>query len=111
MAYRTQAVLEHLKKKEHSHIKPKQTIAKGVKVSAKKAIEARKRAGGSNVGEYKGVDKKDFAGPSGGSPEGSYPINTLKRARAALAYAHNAPRPAGIRSAVYRKYPELKHKK
>lgn len=62
--------------------------------------------GGSNVGKYKGVHS--FAGPSGGAPAGSYPINTLKRAKAALAYAHNAPNPGGIKSAVYNKYPSLK---
>jgi len=67
---------------------------------------ARKRAGGSNVGKYKGV--KSFAGPSGGSPKGSFPINTLARAKAALKLAHNAPNPAGIRRAVYKKYPSLR---
>ncbi len=69
--------------------------------------ELRKKPGGSNAGKYKGVHS--FAGPSGGAPKGTYPINTLKRGRAALAYAHNAPNPSGIRSAVYRKYPQLKH--
>ena len=63
------------------------------------------KPGGSNAGKYKGV--KSFAGPSGGAPSGSYPINTRKRAKAALAYAHNAPKPAGIKAAVHRKYPNL----
>ena len=72
-----------------------------------KAVQkARKRAGGSNVGKYKGV--KSFAGPSGGSPKGSFPINTLARAKSALKLAHNAPNPAGIRRAVYKKYPSLR---
>lgn len=81
------------------------------KVSATKSVPRgkesamRKKPGGSNVGKYKGV--KSFAGPSGGAPAGSYPINTRKRAKAALAYAHNAPKPAGIRAAVHRKYPNL----
>jgi len=35
----------------------------------------------------------------------------MKRAKSALKLAHNAPRPAGIRAAVYRKYPSLKPKK
>ena len=74
----------------------------------KKQAAARKRPGGSNVGKYKGV--KSFAGPSGGAPAGSFPINTLTRAKSALKLAHNAPRPAGIRAAVYRKYPQLKPK-
>jgi len=69
---------------------------------------ARKRKGGSNVGNYPKV--KSFAGPSGGAPKGSYPINTLSRARSALKLAHNAPRPAGIRRAVYSKYPQLRKK-
>ena len=72
----------------------------------KKQAAARKKPGGSNVGKYKGV--KAFAGPSGGAPAGSFPINTLKRAKSALKLAHNAPRPAGIRAAVYRKYPGLR---
>jgi hypothetical protein len=75
---------------------------------AKKQAAARKKKGGSNVGKYKGV--KAFAGPSGGAPKGSFPINTLKRAKSALKLAHNAPRPGGIKAAVYRKYPSLKPK-
>jgi type IV secretory pathway TrbL component len=68
--------------------------------------EARKKPGGSNAGKYKGV--KDFAGPSGGAPKGSYPINTEKRAKSALKLAHNAPNPSGIKSKVYKEYPQLK---
>ena len=86
----------------------KVTIGKGMKVPRGQESKMQKKAGGSNVGEYKGVSKKDFAGKSGGAPSGSFPINTKKRANAALAYAHNAPTPAGIRSAVYKKYPEMK---
>ena len=66
---------------------------------------SRKKPGGSNVGKFPGV--KDFAGPSGGAPKGSFPINTKKRARSALSRAVNAPRPAGIRRAVFRKFPSL----
>ena len=65
--------------------------------------------GGSNEGQYKkGIA---FAGPSGGAPKGSFPINTLKRAKSALKLAHNAPRPAGIKRAVYKKCPSLRPKK
>lgn len=84
---------------------------KSVRISAKKSVprgrEAimQKKPGGSNVGKYKSVGS--FAGPSGGAPEGSYPINTRKRAKAALAYARNAPNPSGIRKAVHKKYPDL----
>ena len=83
------------------------TIGKKMKVSRGEESKLQKKAGGSNVGKYKKVAKGDFAGPSGGAPQGSYPINTLKRARAALAYAHNAPNPAGIRKAVHKKYSQL----
>jgi type IV secretory pathway TrbL component len=67
---------------------------------------ARQKPGGSNVGKYAGV--KSFAGPSGGAPKGSFPINTRTRAKSALQLAHNAPRPAGIRKAVVAKYPSLR---
>lgn len=86
----------------------KVTIGKGMKIPRGKEAKLQRKAGGSNVGEYKKVSKKDFAGPKGGAPEGSYPINTKERARAALAYARNAPSPAGIRRAVYAKYPSLR---
>ena len=68
--------------------------------------KARKKPGGSNVGKYKGV--KSFAGTAGGAPKGSYPINTLARAKSALKLAHNAPDPGGIKAKVYKKYPSLK---
>lgn len=83
-------------------------IAKGKEEPAKEVAKAHQRAGGSNVGKYKKVPEKDFAGTAGGAPKGSYPINTEKRAKAALAYAHNAPNPSGIKEKVYKKYPELK---
>lgn len=89
----------------------KEVIMKGKEESKAKVAEAHKKPGGSNVGKYKKVSPKEFAGPSGGAPKGSYPINTEKRAKAALAYAHNAPNPSGIRKAVHSKYPELGKKK
>lgn len=70
----------------------------------------RSKPGGSNVGKYS-KSEGPFAGPSGGSPKGSFPIGSLKRAKSALKLAHNAPNPSGIKSAVYRKYPQLKHKR
>lgn len=84
--------------------------SKGMKLN-RSDESPKKKPGGSNVGKYKGVAKKNFAGPSGGAPEGSFPINTRKRAKAALAYARNAPNPSGIRSAVNKKYPGLGAKK
>ena len=89
----------------------KVTIGKGMKESAAKVRRARKKPGGSNVGKYKTVAKKDFAGTKGDSPKGSYPINTLARAKSALRLAHNAPNPGGIRRAVFKKYPSLRGKK
>jgi len=83
-------------------------IGKGMTFSHGEESKMKKKPGGSNVGSYKGVSKSDFAGKAGGAPAGSYPINDIKRARAALSYAHNAPNPAGIKKKVYAKYPELK---
>lgn len=89
----------------------KVTVAKGIKIPRSKEKKLEKKPGSSNTGEYKNVKPKDFAGSQGGASKYSYPINTLKRARAALAYAHNAPNPEGIRKAVYKKYPQLNKKK
>ncbi len=88
----------------------KTVIAKGVTESKEKVKKAHEKPGGSNVGKYKAVSTSDFAGTAGGAPKGSYPINTEKRAKAALAYAHNAPNPGGIKAKVYSKYPALKKK-
>jgi len=69
------------------------------------AIKAARKKPGSNVGKYPRTIT--FAGPSGGAPAGSFPINTKKRGESALKLAHNAPHPAGIKAAVTRKYPSL----
>ena len=82
-------------------------IGKGMSLTRGVESKLKKKPGGSNVGKYKNVSKGSFAGPSGGSPPGSFPINTKKRAESALKLAHNAPNPAGIRAAVHRKYPSL----
>ena len=74
-------------------------------------ISLSKKRGSSNIGKYKKVAKGEFAGPSGGAAPGTYPINTKKRAKAALAYARNAPNPGGIKRKVYKKYPSLNSKK
>jgi hypothetical protein len=70
--------------------------------------EIRKKPGESNAGKYTNVASKNFAGP-----DKTFPINTLKRARSALSYAHNAANPESIKSKVYNKYPALeeRHKK
>lgn len=86
-------------------------IGKNISISREKEQQLQKKPGGSSVGSYTNVNKSEFAGPKGGAPQGSYPINTEKRAKAALSYAHNAPNPQGIKNAVYGKYPELDPKK
>lgn len=91
--------------------KPKQkkvTVAKGVKVPRGKEEKMREKKGSSNAGKYKNVSPKEFAGAAGGASKYSFPINTLARARNALARAHFAPDPEGIKAKVYTKYPELK---
>ena len=72
--------------------------------SAKKGFESkvdRSKPGMSNAGKYPNVTK--FAGP-----DGTFPINTLKRGRSALALAHNAKDPDAIKKKVYKEYPQLK---
>lgn len=87
------------------------TIGKGMKVKRGQESKMKKKPGSSNVGKYKNVKKSDFAGPAGGSSQGSFPIDTLARAKSAIKLSHNAPDPEGIRRAVYAKYPQLKKKK
>ena len=84
------------------------TVAKGVKVKRGVEEKMRKGKGSGSAGKYKNVSPKSFVGKSGGASKFSFPIDTLKRARNALARSHFATNPAGIKAAVYRKYPELK---
>lgn len=91
--------------------KKKVTVAKGVKVSRGEEEKMREKKGSSSAGKYKTVKPKDFAGAAGGGSKYSFPINTMARARNALARAHFANNPAGIKAAVYKKYPELKKRK
>lgn len=92
-------------------VKKDVTVAKGVKVSRGEEEKMREKKGSSNAGKYKTVKPKDFAGASGGSSKYSFPINTIERARNALARAHFASDPEGIKERVYKKYPSLKKKK
>lgn len=92
-------------------MKDKVKVAKGKYLPRGEESKIKKKAGSSNTGKYKNVSPEEFAGKSGGSSAYSYPINTKKRAKAALSYAHNAPNPAGIKTAVYKKYPSMKKKK
>ena len=53
-------------------------------------------------GQYQKVPKNLFCGPSGRAPNGTFPVNTQSRCRAALSYAHNAPYPKGIEKCAVR---------
>ena len=86
-------------------------VAKGKSLPKGQLTKIRQKPGSSNAGKYKGVKPSNFSGSAGGASKYSYPINTKKRAKAALSYAHNAPNPAGIKNKVYKKYPGLKKKK
>ena len=86
----------------------KVTVAKGVKVARGVESKIRKKQGSSSVGKYKNVSPNKFAGASGGSSKYSFPIPDLAHARNALARAHFAPNPAGIKAKVYKMYPQLK---
>lgn len=84
------------------------TVAKGIKVPRGKEEKMREGKGSGSAGKYKNVAPKDFAGAAGGASKYSFPINDIKHARNALARAHFAPDPEGIKAKVYRKFPELK---
>lgn len=88
--------------------KKKITVARGVKVARGAEAKMRKKKGSSSTGKYKNVKPSEFAGKSGGASAYSFPIPDIAHARNALARAHFAPNPAGIKAKVYRMYPELK---
>ena len=56
-----------------------------------------------NEGKYKNLNKNVFCGPAGNAGEGTFPVNSEKRCRAALSYAKRAPNPKGIRACAIRK--------
>ena len=87
------------------------TVAKGVKVARGKEEKMREKKGSSSAGKYKNVAPKNFAGSSCGASKYSFPIPDLAHARNALARAHFAPDPEGIKRKVYKLYPELKKRK
>jgi len=97
------------KKSQKKDPKPKKiTVAKGVKVKRGVESKMRSKPGSSSAGKYTNVSPKSFAGAAGGASEYSFPIPDMAHARNALARAHFAPNPEGIREKVYRMYPELK---
>jgi hypothetical protein len=89
-------------------MKKKVTVAKGVKISEGAEKKMRAKKGSSNAGKYKTVSPGQFAGASGGASKFSFPIDSVSRGRNALARAHFAPDPEGIRRAVYKRFPQLK---
>ena len=72
---------------------------------AEEISKIREKPGESNAGKYKHVASKNFAGP-----DKTFPINSMARARNALARAHFAKNPEGIEEKVYQKYPALKER-
>ena len=78
-------------------------LLNGLRGAGKTITEIREEPGKSNAGKYPNVSPDEFAGP-----DGTYPINTLARAKSALKLAHNASNPEAIKNKVYAKYPELK---
>lgn len=72
---------------------------------AEEISKLREKPGMSNAGKYTHVKKGNFAGPNG-----TFPINNVARARNALARAHFAKNPEGIKEKVYQKYPALKER-
>ena len=75
---------------------------KKVKEAAAKLAKLRKKPGMSNAGKYPNVKESNFCGPNG-----TYPVNTVKRARSALSLAHFSADPGDIRKCVHKKYPQL----
>lgn len=57
---------------------------------------------------YTRLSPANFAGGENHAPHYTYPIETLEKARRALAEAHFAPHPEAIQREVYCRWPELK---
>lgn len=87
-----------------------ETIARNTTVSKAQEKKLQEKPGGSNVGNYSNIAPKNLAGTNCGNP-GSYPMDTLDRAKSALSYAHNAKNPSCIKNQVYNKWPQLDPKK
>ena len=59
-----------------------------------------------NEGKYKNLPESVFCGPEGNAGPGSFPVNSQKRCRSALAYSKKAPNPNGIVRCAIRKAKE-----
>ena len=96
--------------KKKKDLKKKVKVGRGVTISKAQERKLERKPGSSNTGEYAGVSPANFAGRSGGASPYSFPINIRRRAISALARAHFAPDPEGIKRAVYKKFPDLNPK-
>lgn len=67
--------------------------------------EVRMLPGSSNSVKHarEGLPLSQFCGPAGGAAPTAFPVSTPGRCKAALARAHFAPDPEGIRQCVYQK--------
>lgn len=105
---REKAAKKAVRTKKKENVSKGVKVAKGVRLKPGQAYHMKKKKGSSSTGKYKNVSPKSFVGAAGGASKYSFPVPDLAHARNALARAHFAPNPAGIKAAVYRKYPQLK---
>lgn len=77
----------------------KKTAKKPAKTTKKERKPARKPARSTRY-DKEGIPRNLFCGPAGGARPGSFPVNTPRRAVAALSYARKAPNPEGIKGCV-----------
>ena len=75
-------------------------------MSKEEISKIREKKGESGAGKYVGTK----AGKAYAGPDQTFPIGDLKHARNALARAHFAKNPEGIKEKVYQKYPALKER-
>lgn len=86
----------------------KTKVARGTYVKKGKESKMRSKKGCGSYGKYKSLPLRDFAGKKiDGNCNYTYPINTLNRARNALARSHYARNPRAIRMRVFKRYPQL----
>ena len=64
--------------------------------SGMRLSQMKKLPGRGSLGKYK-PDEGPFCGPSGGSGDLTFPVNTKKRAINAVSRSVNAPKPEGVR--------------
>jgi len=85
----------------------KVSVAKEIKIATNQQVVLERKPESSNAGDYKNVSPSNFTGSVGGASPYTFHIDTLARAKSALARAHFATHPEGIQRAVYTCYPQL----